>query len=394
MSKNNPPQFTLSTGTDLAFTLVVFVVFFTAFSAASITSLFLILVIICLGIAYICNGIYGFAFARKSDHLAIKLAYFALQLVLGGFIIYFGRGAGFSAMILLPVVAHAAMLLDQDWALITNVAMFLTYVLSTWAYSHDLGHVWAGVPILFVVQVFILIFTQMAMTELRARENLEKLARELAEANRQLSDYAEQVHDLSVAQERNRFAREIHDGLGHYLTTINMQLNAAQAMAKIDPKKTEKMLQKAQEMTSEALDDVRNSVFALRKDTLPIESLVERIQKLITDTNVPGAKVKFKVSGVPRDLTPQADLTIYRTAQEGINNAQKHAQATMINCNLDYQQESVVEFLIEDNGVGAENSDEGFGLIGIQERVRLMKGEVLIDSSPGEGFRIRIRIPG
>ena len=394
MSKNNPPQFTLATGTDLAFTLVVFVVFFTAFSAASITSLFLILLIICLGIAYICNGIYGFAYARKSNRLAIQLAYFALQLVLGGFIIYFGRGAGFSAMILLPVVAHAAMLLDQDWALITNVGIFLTYVLSTWAYSHDLGHVWAGVPILFVVQVFILIFTQMAMTELRARQNMEKTARELAEANRQLSDYAEQVHDLSVAQERNRFAREIHDGLGHYLTTINMQLNAAQAIVKIDPKKTVQMLQKAQEMTSEALDDVRISVFALRKDALPIESLIERIQKLITDTSVTDAKVGFQVKGTPRDLSPQADLTIYRTAQEGINNAQKHSKATVINCCLDYQEVDLVEFVVEDNGVGSENADEGFGLIGIQERVRLMKGDVLIESKPGEGFRIRIRIPG
>lgn len=393
MKKNSTPQFSLSTGTDLAFTLVVFVSFFTAFSTTPISSLFLILVIICLGIAYICNGIYGFAYAKKSSSRVVRLVYFVLQFLIGGLIIYYGKGAGFSALILLPVVAHTAMLLDQDWALIANVGIFGTFLVSSWAYSQSISQIWEDLPIFFVGQVFILIFVQMALTEIKAREKLERLADELSQANKHLSEYADQVHDLSVSQERNRFAREIHDGLGHYLTTIKMQLSAAQAVVRTDPDSAVHMLEKAEEMTSEALVDVRNSVYALRKDSVVIEGLVERIKKLLDEMMNTGMEVNFKLTGSPRDLSPQADLTIYRTAQEALNNAQKHSQATRIDCTLDYGEDGIVEFSLEDNGVGAENQNEGFGLIGIQERARLMKGEVLFDSNPGKGFIVKIRIP-
>ena len=229
------------------------------------------------------NGIYGFAYAKKSSSLFIKLAYFILQLLIGGLIVYYGKGAGFTALILLPVVAHSAMLLDQDWSLITNIAIFASYLLSIWAYSHNFSQVWQGLPTFFVGQVFILIFTQMAMTEQKAREKLEKLANELSEANRHLSEYADQVHILAVSEERNRFAREIHDGLGHYLTTIKMQVSAAAAIVKKDPERAAHMLENAQKLTSEALVDVRNSVYALRKDSLDIGDLVTRIRGLVVD---------------------------------------------------------------------------------------------------------------
>lgn len=323
----------------------------------------------------------------------MRLVYFVLQFLIGGLIIYYGKGAGFSALILLPVVAHTAMLLDQDWALIANVGIFATFLVSSWAYSQSISQIWEDLPIFFVGQVFILIFVQMALTEIKAREKLERLADELSQANKHLSEYADQVHDLSVSQERNRFAREIHDGLGHYLTTIKMQLSAAQAIVRTDPDSARRMLEKAEGMTSEALVDVRNSVYALRKDAIVIESLVERIKKLLEEMINTGVEVNFKLTGSPRDLSPQADLTIYRTAQEALNNAQKHSQATRIDCTLDYGEDGIVEFSLEDNGVGAENQNEGFGLIGIQERARLMKGEVLFDSKPGKGFIVKIRIP-
>lgn len=394
MKKPSAPQISLSTGTDLAFTLVVFVSFFTAFSTSSITSVILITVIIFLGIAYISNGIYGFAYAKKSTNKYVKLAYFLIQYILGGLIIYYGKGAGFSALILLPVVAHTAMLLDQDLALAANVGVFATFLISSWAYSRSIAQIWNDLPIFFVSQVIILIFIQMALIELRAREKLEKLAEELSEANRHLSEYADQVHDLSVSQERNRFAREIHDGLGHYLTTIKMQLNAAQTVVKTNPEAATHMLEKAQEMTSEALVDVRNSVYALRKDSIIIESLVERVEKLITDTRQEGMQVNFNVKGSIRDLSPQADLTIYRTAQEALNNAYKHSQATKVDCILNYGEDGVVTFTLEDDGIGANEYQKGFGLIGIQERARLMNGEVSFSTTPGEGFMVQIQIPG
>lgn len=394
MNKNTVSSFNLNTGTDLAFALVVFISFFTAFSTSSISSIFLIMVIICLGIAYLSNGIYGFSYVRKTKTLTPKLFYFFLQLVIGGLIIYYGKGVGITTLILLPVVAHTAMILDQEWSLLVNVAVILTHSISVWSFSHSVSILWAGVPIFFAAQVFILIFTQMAVNEQKAREKLEKLASDLSEANQRLSEYAKQVHELAVTQERNRFAREIHDGLGHSLTTINMQINAASVVVRKDPEKAIYMLENAQKLTAEALVDVRNSVYALRKDAEEIEDLSSRINRLVETTQTTEREVRFTILGNPRIISPQVDLTIYRTAQEAINNAQKHSNATRIEVLLDYSRDDSIILKVNDNGVGADEIKNGFGLIGIQERVRLLNGSAEISNKPGKGFLVKIVVPG
>ncbi len=392
--QNGSTRFSLNTGIDLAFALVVFVTFFTAFSTYAISSIYLILVIVCLGVAFLSNGIYGFSFARRSNSFIVKIIYLSLQLFLGSLIIYYGKGAGFSSLILLPVVAHTAILFDQDWALIANAGILLSFGISTWSYAHSVQEIWKSFPTFFVGQVFILIFTQMALTEQKARQRLEVLAEELADANKHLSDYADQVHDLVIAKERNRFAREIHDGLGQYLTTIHMQINAASVIVDKDPKKASHILESAKLMSVEALEDVRQSVYALRKDSLEIEDLVSRLKRLADGFVSENRKVLTQVIGTPRDLSPQVDHTIFRTAQEALNNALKYSQATIINILLDFHEGDRVALSVSDNGVGSDNTEIGFGLIGIQERTRLLNGEVQIDSSPGKGFLVNIHLPG
>lgn len=393
MDRNNSTSFNLRTGTDLAFALVVFVSFFSAFSSSPVTSLLLIMVIIFLGIAYITNGIYGFSYVRKTSSKYIKVAYFLSQFVIGGLIVYYGRGAGFSALIMLPLVAHAVIALDQNWSLIATIGILVTYVIAVWSFSRDAQFVWIGLPVFFIGLIVIFIFTQMAVNEIKARERVELLATELSDANRHLSEYAEQVHELAIAQERNRFAREIHDGLGHYLTTINMQVNAASALVKSEPGKAIDMLEKAKKMTSEALIDVRNSVFALRKESIELDDLPQRIARLVEESRNSNVEVLLKVEGKPVPLTPQANLTIYRTAQETINNAHKHSKATRVDLILNYSQNERVQFMVTDNGLGADEIRTGFGLLGIQERVRLLNGEVCIENEPGKGFKVRINLP-
>jgi signal transduction histidine kinase len=387
-------EFNISSGTDLAFALVVLISYFTTFSKPPQTSLFLITVLICLGIAYITLGIYGFAYVNQLDKLIPKLIYFGVQLVIGGLIVYFGKGAGFNALILLPLVAHTAMSLDHDWILVVNAGIFITYVLSIMSYTSSWGLVWEGLPTFFAGQVFILIFTEMAYTEQKGRIKMENLAGELSEANRHLSEYAAQVKDLAVSQERNRLAREIHDGLGHYLTTINMQIKAALAVIQEDPHKSAQLLEKAQDLSAAALQDVRNSVSALREDNLGALTLSERIEKLVTTSESEGRKFDFTVLGSPRQISPQMDITLFRVVQEGINNANKHSQSTEVKIDLSFENTKEISLSITDNGIGSDIAEGGFGLIGIRERVRLINGKVEIKSAKGEGFQILVNIPG
>lgn len=393
MQKNTPNRFTLNTGTDLAFALVVFISFFATFSTFSVTDPFLITVVTLLGIAYITNGIYGFAYASRTATFSNKLVYFLLQLVLGGLIVYYSKGAGVNALILLPLVAHTAMLLDQDWMLTANVAILFTFLLAVYFYSGKLSLVWSGVPLFFAGQVFILIFTQMAVTEQRARVKMEKLAEELSDANSHLSEYAEQVRELTITQERNRMAREIHDGLGHYLTTINMQIRASEAMLDKNKDKARKLLENAQELTSTALVDVRNSVFALRQDPMELSPLFDRIAEMAKNASSETRKITVSLNGDPRKISPQADLTLFRAAQETINNANKHSKASSVALKLDYADPNWVGLEALDDGVGSDDIEKGFGLIGIQERVRLLKGSAEITTSAGKGFKIMIRLP-
>lgn len=393
MEKREPSKFTINTGTDLAFALVVFISYFAAFSNGSIYNPFLITVSILLGIAYITTGIYGFAYTSKKGSNSTTLLYFSLQLLLGGLIVYYGKGAGFTALILLPLVAHTAMLLDQDWMLAANVGIILTFVLAVYFYSGSLSVVWEGVPIFFAGQVFILIFTQMAVTEQRARLKLETLANELSEANKSLSDYANRVREMTITQERNRMAREIHDGLGHYLTTINMQIKAASAIINKDKTKAKSLLENAQNLSSVALIDVRNSVFALRQDPMEMAPLIERIGEMAKAASAPNRSIKIEMLGTPRQTSPQVDLTLFRAAQETINNANKHSNASTVLLKLDFTDEESISLESIDNGIGTDELNQGFGLLGIQERVRLLKGTTSIETSSGKGFKIKITIP-
>ncbi len=393
MEKRDSPKFSINTGTDLAFALVVFISFFAAFSNGSLFNPFLITVITLLGIAYITNGIYGFAYTSRKGTNTLKIIYFVLQLVLGGLIVYYGKGAGFNALILLPLVAHTAMLLDQDWMLAANVGIIFTFVASVYLYSGRLAIVWAGVPIFFAGQVFILIFTQMAVTEQRARLKLESLAKELSEANAHLSNYADRVRELTITQERNRMAREIHDGLGHYLTTINMQIKAANAVIEKDVDKAKTLLDNAQNLSSTALIDVRNSVFALRQEPEEMTPLHERIQEMASAASSTSRKIALEIAGTPRTTSPQVDLTLFRAAQESINNANKHSKASSVLLKLDYTNPEIIILEATDDGVGADDLNHGFGLLGIQERARLLNGTLNITTSTGKGFKILLSIP-
>jgi len=201
------------------------------------------------------------------------------------------------------------------------------------------------------------------------------------------------VEELTISRERNRLAREIHDGLGHYLTSIYMQIQAARAVADSQPQRAQESLSKAQNLAQEALADVRRSVSALRapEEDLP---LAQRIGEMLRTCEASGMQAELEVRGTPADLPPAAHLALYRAAQEGLNNACKHAQAKHLWVVLDYTQKNSVSLNIRDDGLGSsENPGGGFGLIGIRERVQLLNGDFRITTRPGGGFLLEITLP-
>lgn len=241
---------------------------------------------------------------------------------------------------------------------------------------------------------FVVVFTQVSLEERAARRRAEKLTAELEAANRQLAAYAAQAEELAISNERNRLAREIHDNLGHYLTVVNVQIRAAQAILTADPAKAQDALTKAQALTQEGLQAIRQSIAALRESPLEKRPLPEAIRALLAETAGAGIVTEFNTLGAPRPLDPRAELTLYRAAQEGLTNVRKHARASRVDVTLDYTQNMAISLVIQDNGVGtAVGANSGFGLLGIRERAELLGGALRVQSDPGRGFALHVHLP-
>jgi len=380
MERSSRPVTPLSSSADLAFAVVVLASYFAAFSVMQDATLFEIGIIATMGIIYILGGIYGYAITARSPLLIIRLFYFAIQIPIGAVIVYLTRGAGFNALVMLPLAAHAVILLPERWGYLSNAMIAVSYTVAVMAYSGNKGDVWTVLPPFFAGLIFVIIFTQTAVEEEKARKEVERLAGELEE--------------LTVTRERNRLAREIHDGLGHYLTTIYMQIQAARAVMKTDPEKAQGALGKATDLTQEALADVRQSVAALRSTPDQSQPLPDLIIKLLSHCEGTSLHPDFKIHGTPRPISPTAHLTLFRAAQEGINNACKHSGATDLWVMLDYRKSDEVILRLHDNGIGSEDPAGGFGLPGLRERVNLLRGRFIIQSSKGDGFIMEVGVPG
>lgn len=123
-------------------------------------------------------------------------------------------------MVLLPLAAHTVVLLKQGWMYVINLIIVAAYLVAVYAYSSDWVEVWSVIQIFLAGLIFVIVFTTMAIGEEKARKEVERLVSDLESANKQLREYALQAGELATIRERNRLAREIHDGLGHYLTAI------------------------------------------------------------------------------------------------------------------------------------------------------------------------------
>ena len=337
---------------DLAFAVVVLASYFATFSSLQSASAVKIVVLISLGTAYLAAGIYGYAYCVRRKSTQLSILYFWIQIMLGGLIVYLGRGAGFNALVLMPLAGHAVILLPRRTAYIALFVITFSYVAAVFAFSGSVEAVWTGLPIFVAGLIFIVVFTQMALNEESSRREVERLLNELTAVNQRLREYAIQAEDLATAKERNRLAREIHDGLGHYLTTIYMQIQAARAVSGNDKGRAEAILSKAQNLTQEALTDVRHSVAALRSPIDGHKPLADMIGGLLDGARNAGIEPELIVTGEERPLNPQTRWTLYRAAQEGISNTCKHAHASRLWINLDFTQSACVELEVEDNGIG------------------------------------------
>jgi signal transduction histidine kinase len=240
---------------------------------------------------------------------------------------------------------------------------------------------------------FVVVFTQLRLNEQDARIKAEELAHQLETANHQLAAYASQAEELATTQERNRLAREIHDNLGHYLTIVNIQIEAAKVTCESDPSRALEALDKAQELARKGLNGVRESVAALRFSPVENRPLKDAIAELVEESKALGITTEFNIIGKPKTVEAKSALALYRVVQEGLTNVRKHADASRVDVELDFSQTDSIHLSLRDDGVGAADTSGGFGLIGLRERVQLLGGEFKVATQPNQGFQIDVTLP-
>ncbi len=317
------------------------------------------------------------------------IIYYLAQCALLTAMVFLSPARGFFGMIVLPVVSQAIFDLRPRNALLVG-SYLLAVCVGVWWIDFGWG---AAVEAVFNYAAgfaFTVAFTLITKQALNARQSEEKLRHEIETAHEQLKAYAAQAEDLATTRERNRVAREIHDGVGHYLTVVKTQLDAAAAILPGQPDRAREAILKAAKLTGDALDDVRRSVGALRTDTAR-PPLPESLQTLVQDAGLP---VTLRLAGNARPLAPGLEHALFRSAQEGLTNIRKHAGATAAELALDFTAAGRVTLTVADNGRGANGTaPSGFGLVGIRERIEVLGGRVQAGNQPGGGYLLTIEVP-
>lgn len=232
----------------------------------------------------------------------------------------------------------------------------------------------AGKPICFLGQVLDL------SERKRAAEERERLLARLAEVEE---------------RERARIARELHEGLGQLLMSIAL---AAQSLedSGTHPDGRVAALRK---VADEAVATARTLAYELRPLDLSTFGLEAAVSRLAVDLEVrTGVPIGFHGAGLDRALPAHIETAVYRIVQESLTNALKHADATSISIVLDGSDSQLIA-IVEDDGTGFDCAAPlavgrcGMGMVHMRERARLVGGELLVESEPGEGTTVRVIVP-
>jgi signal transduction histidine kinase len=212
---------------------------------------------------------------------------------------------------------------------------------------------------------------------------------------------AEQTKYVLLASERDRIAREMHDGISQSLFSVALGLEVCRKQVTRDPNAVAMRLEELQQMVDVSRSELRRFIYDLRPVKLQELGLVGAVEYWIHEvTSGEPIEGRVGVEGDEGTLTPSAESCLYRVAKESVSNVVKHSGATKFEVVLDYAPEAVA-LRVSDNGTGfdreslPEPHDEGMsvGLRSMEERVRREKGRLDVVSEQGKGTTIYARLP-
>jgi signal transduction histidine kinase len=222
--------------------------------------------------------------------------------------------------------------------------------------------------------IFVLLLGTIWTEEQKSRQKADRLTK--------------QVETLATDLERNRIARDIHDTLGHSLTSLDVQIELAQRLQATEPARAQQSIDLAKKLSSQALDNVRQALGTMKRSNFDLTEAIDALAEqnhpfqIVVDVRFP-------------QLSLQSSYQLYCIIQESITNIQKHAQAERVTIESRIvDRGTILEICDDGNGFDLDRPHAGFGLRNMKERVQCLGGEFNLDSEVGKGTQIEIFVPG
>lgn len=319
----------------------------------------------------------------------LKQSYIGCGIVL--FLLAIAKGLNFELFLYL-YLAKSCFLLTRKQALITaTIATITINLIPTreqsvllqfeWIWNRNLTHSPHSDVVLdistgyFIPAILTMMFCFAIITEQKSRSRAEGLAQE--------------VEILIATLERQRIARDIHDSLGHSLTTLNIHLAVAKKWYQRDSDKTLDALNTAKLLADQCIEEVRQTLQTIRQSNFDLnQALVALLEK--TKQNL-SLQMHWDIN-LPQ-LPLQISHHIYCILREGLINIQKHAHASSVYVRAVATPDGIV-LELEDDGQGFDPQVQyaGLGLRGMQERVQLLRGQFALHTAPGQGVKIQVMV--
>jgi NarL family two-component system sensor histidine kinase YdfH len=335
----------------------------------------------------------------ETKSLARRVAYCVIQ---AGLIFALSALTGDRVLTLglwVTLLAETVALLWPEWQAMALAGAFYLGLMALnatllWGLEELIRSVPAAVLALGGVLLYALLLAREAWNRMKAQELLQ----ELRATQSQLQQYAEQVEKLTISQERERMAREMHDTLAQGLAGVIMQLEAADSHLESNrPAEAQVVVEQAMQRARQTLHEARRAIQALRSAALEQRNLAAALATEVSQFEVTsGVTADLVFDGEPEEIRPEVAQHVLRIAQESLSNIGRHAHARHVRVRL-VQSDTRLELVVQDDGKGfdveaAMLRADCFGLQGMYERAQRLGATLQLESAPQEGTVLALNL--
>ncbi len=243
----------------------------------------------------------------------------------------------------------------------------------------------------------IVLFTVVGYVVVRIARAQREQRNLLQRQNTELAHYATSLEMLAISRERNRMARELHDTLAHTLSAVNVQLKALEVVLDYDTNAAKKLAVETQALTRDGLNEARRALHALRASPIDAFGCVLAIENMAQSrAEQAGLELRLDLPVQITGISLDVEQNLYRIVEEAINNVIRHAKAKTLSIVLYQAEDGGVELTISDDGKGFNprrvDAKQHYGITGMYERALLCGGDLKIESQPGAGTTLNLKI--